>query len=381
MSLNATFQPTLLISAQEVVQASFEDGRNFKTVKIKSEVIVAAQEKWIRPILGEPLYAMLIHAITNSSTGTIDPVLMRLWSGYVKPSLAYYVKYLLLPMISRPITNMGLQSLETDHSRGVSYKDIKSAQESALTIANSLAESLSRFLEQHKADYPAYRSSQNVKQRTRRIGGVVLSRRLPKHDYAPTSLAPAIASQYTHLNTTNDYAWVFSYQGLIRNEGVQVAKIFDAQGNDITDYANILVNDDTQTVLLTFPPAAFLNPNDKTGSVLLMTQEVLQAASLLSAIIEIEDQTATASIIEGRLPHTSSFKWYSLREVEERERLLPSSEATVEVSHLYGTGYLRCEIWDSGQRLLSVFERFYRPLSDGVGELVTDGENIDISEL
>lgn len=380
MSQSTTYLPTLLISADEVAQFSFEDNRNFKTAKIKGEVIVAAQEQWMRPVLGDFFYQYLIHAIQQEHSRPLSPADQRLWVSYIKPALAYYVKFLLLPTLSRPLTNMGLQALDSDHSRSVSSREIKSAQEATKTIADSLTNSLSRYLEQNKLDYPAYQSQLNIKKRVRVVGGIVLGQRKPRKQAPQFTPAPALPNQYTFVNTTNDSSWVFSYRGLLQNEGVQVAKIYDAQGNDITDYGNTLVNEDSQTVLIYFAEEAFLNPLDKTGSVLLMTYDFAQTANLVSAYIDIADDTATLHITEGTTD-SPTYKWYIYRQTEQREALYASSAASINIADLFGTGYVRCEVWQRATRIISVFERFYRPLTDGLGDSIKDDQNTDISEL
>ena len=127
---------TLLITATETVSLSFVDGANFKTSKIKDAVIFAAQEQWIRPILGDTFYYELQTQVRNNSLNNAN---LTLLNTHIKQTLAFYVKYVVLPDLSYNLSNKGIKESFGQYSKAVSSEEKSIKRQAALTTADSLA--------------------------------------------------------------------------------------------------------------------------------------------------------------------------------------------------------------------------------------------------
>lgn len=343
---------TNLITSEEVVKLSFVEDKNFLDTKIKATLIFAAQEDYIRPVLGESLYYELQRQVRESSLTTLMTLLL---DEYVKPTLAYYVKYLALPSLSRPVRNTGIQQFTGQGHQASKYDDIKSIQKVTLRIGNALAKSLTRYIEMNKADFELYVSENNVKNRVGIGGGIIRRKERRKKTVVYFNSTSILPNYYVFAQSISGDTWTFSYKGKIKNEGVQVTRVLDSMGNDIYDYADsVIVDPDSEAVLVSFSELAWLNPNDKSGMVEIYTAEAASKANIVRAIIniDVENSIATLEIIEGT-SDSPSYKWYI------NETLKTSSNSnTLNIQDLSDKGYLRCEVWENGEKLVSVFERY-----------------------
>jgi hypothetical protein len=361
----------ILITSQEVVKHSFSEDKNFQTTKIKGTLIFAAQEKWIRPVLGQNLYIELQNQLNNNSITNLNQVLLN---DYVKPCLAYYVKYLALPSLSNPVTNKGPQTLFSEFSKPTTKETSNGLRGTSKTIADALADAMTRFIELNKKDFELYLEENNVRNRIGIAGGVIVrrgsrSKRKKETIYTNVPLGvEALPNYYIFTQITSATEWAFSYKDKIKNEGVQIARVLDSSGNDITDFANILVNSDNETVLITFSEGAFLNENDKSGTVELITATAAAAANLVRGYIEIGETIASFELTEGEVSG-ETYKWYI------NENLTNETSDSLDISMLDGEGYLRCEVWQGGTKLLSVFERYAFALTDDDLEVIMDDDN------
>jgi hypothetical protein len=233
---------------------------------------------------------------------------------------------------------------------------------------------MTRFIELNKKDFELYLEENNVRNRIGIAGGVIVrrgsrSKRKKETIYTNVPLGvEALPNYYIFTQITSATEWAFSYKDKIKNEGVQIARVLDSSGNDITDFANILVNSDNETVLITFSEGAFLNENDKSGTVELITATAAAAANLVRGYIEIGETIASFELTEGEVSG-ETYKWYI------NENLTNETSDSLDISMLDGEGYLRCEVWQGGTKLLSVFERYAFALTDDDLEVIMDDDN------
>lgn len=351
---------TNLITSEEVVNLSFVDDKNFLHSKIKEALIFAGQEDYIRPVLGESLYTEIQKQVKSNTLTTLMRLLL---TEYIKPCLAYYIKYLALPSLSRPIKNTGVQQFVGQGHRSSGYDDVKNIQKTSLRIGDALAKALTRYIEANKKSFELYCSENNVKNRIGIGGGVIMRKRGRKKHIVYSAPSSSLPDYYLFAQSLNGNTWTFSYKGKIKNEGVQVTRILDSIGNDIYDHAdNVMVDPSSEAVLVSFNELAWLNPNDKSGLVEIYTADAASRANIVRAIInlDVDNTIATLEIIQG-IATNPKFKWYT------NEALNVSSNSdTLNIENLSGEGYLRCEVWENGEKLVSVFERY------DIQELIVD---------
>jgi hypothetical protein len=135
-----------MITAAEVQDLAFD--RKIETAKITDSIIEAANFSYIRPILTENFYDYVVANVADYQALVDD---------YIKPCLAYYIKYLIMPDIVTEVSERGAFILESENA--TPSTNIKQLMTNTLSIANVLAEKLTDYVKkQHEvnADYELY---------------------------------------------------------------------------------------------------------------------------------------------------------------------------------------------------------------------------------
>ena len=158
-----------LITSAEVVALAFPD-RNFLSAKILDSHIQVAQEAFLRPALGEDFYALLTSLTPEGDNATLV-------NDYLKPALAYYVRFVILPDIMVHAANSGLNMVQpqgtviaSDRQAGLLRDQARQNAETLLTVAM-------RYIQQNPSLFPLYEFSSTTRSRTRLLGGVIFSRK------------------------------------------------------------------------------------------------------------------------------------------------------------------------------------------------------------
>jgi len=161
----------LLITAQEVIDIAIES-KNFNPEKIKDSKIEAAQEDNIRPVLGKELYDELVNQFDNNQVSEKNAKILSI----VKIALAYFVVSRIAPNIMLQLTNKGGQQPMTENSQPISNQQRMQFQQQAIDDGNSFLRKLTRYIEENETDYPLYFKINNVKNRVKNRGGIILTR-------------------------------------------------------------------------------------------------------------------------------------------------------------------------------------------------------------
>ena len=151
-----------LISAQEVVDLAFTTADQIKSTSINDTKIEAAQEKFIRPAVGA-LYDALI-------AGKYEALV----SDYIKPALAYWVKYTVIPDLSIKIGDKGANVFTPDHAQAATDKQRAEQREQARDDAQSLMNKAIRHIEANTDMFPEYDLIDVPNKGRRFYGGLVL---------------------------------------------------------------------------------------------------------------------------------------------------------------------------------------------------------------
>ena len=158
-----------LITAQEVINLAFTD-RNFLPGKILDSQIKVAQEGFMLPALGDNLYTLLTTAVPSGSNAILV-------NDYLKPALAWFVRYVILPEIGVHASNTGVQVVTPNGSQTASDKQAGTLREQAKANGDILLGVALRYIEQNPQLYPAFCYSETTRSSTRVLCGVVFSKR------------------------------------------------------------------------------------------------------------------------------------------------------------------------------------------------------------
>ena len=125
-----------LIEAQRVIAIAYAGSGYIPQEIITQSDIITAQQRYLRPVVGEKLIEALMQGDYTS-----------LYDNYVEPALAHYVKVVVDAPCS-PATNRSLM------------------------VARTLMRRLSDHLEESQNQYPEYRSSDNILKKVNLDGGI-----------------------------------------------------------------------------------------------------------------------------------------------------------------------------------------------------------------
>lgn len=152
----------VLITAGEVVKIAFANTPGMEPEAISEATILAAQQKFIRPVTGK-LYEKLEKGELNG-----------LLEDFVKPALAHCVKILAIPTLTNIPGNMGIIIQKGTNFSLASDRTVLALKKQARTDANAFLKALTEHIEQNQEKYPEYRTDENVLNRISTNLGVVI---------------------------------------------------------------------------------------------------------------------------------------------------------------------------------------------------------------
>lgn len=162
-----------LITKNEFIQAAFT--RQISESRIPTDLLEVVQHKYLRPILGADFYAALVASPSSYSALMI----------YVKPVLYYYLKYLVLPELRNEISDLGTNTIQINGATPLTDEGFAALRDQALIIAEDKVRVLNEYLEENYTLYPLYYKGQNVSEKCRIVGGIVMRTDETDDFYAP----------------------------------------------------------------------------------------------------------------------------------------------------------------------------------------------------
>lgn len=141
---------TKLISKEDF--ANYADISSYINSEYINRHILAAQDAYIKPILGAVLYADMQ---TEKEADTLTYANLDLLAS-LSPYLIYKATAEYLPQANLFSTNMGIRVYTEDNSRPANDKEIANLVKYAQNRADIYENELRRFLSDNAADYPDY---------------------------------------------------------------------------------------------------------------------------------------------------------------------------------------------------------------------------------
>ena len=148
----------LLMTPAEVVEAAFGGGDVIDAAIVTESAVLTAQRRYLRPVFGVSFYGAL-------EQGRYGAFLAE----YVRPALALFVKYLVLPDAAVRLGRLGGEYFGPTDGAALKLlrERIRAEAETSLTAAVER-------LEAAPAEFPEYDPRENIKRRLSVAGGVVL---------------------------------------------------------------------------------------------------------------------------------------------------------------------------------------------------------------
>lgn len=151
-----------MITAEEVVELAFGGDAHLDRAKISEGVIIAAQNKFIRPVLG------VVYDLAHTAPYA------AFVNEWVKLPLALYIKWLLLPELIVEVGASGVVVRSCEDYVSASSQQLRVMMQRLRSEAEALLDRAVEELEKNASLYTAYSAKDNVRCRTRIVGGVVI---------------------------------------------------------------------------------------------------------------------------------------------------------------------------------------------------------------
>lgn len=152
----------LLITPQEVLDLAFGSGEYLPPEAVSEESILAATERYVRPVAG----GALLEAIASGAYPDLK-------TDYLLPVLALGVKRLLLPEFGVQTGACGLAATAGAGWRSAEPEAAARQEKSVKIRLKTLQRRLSDELERRRSEIPEYDSGQNILNRCRIYGDLV----------------------------------------------------------------------------------------------------------------------------------------------------------------------------------------------------------------
>lgn len=153
----------LLMTPAEAFEAAFGNDSGMEPSVIDRTTVYAAQLRYVEPVLGRAV----CEAIAGGEHGD-------LLEEYVKPALAAFVKYAVMPAAVTRIGALGAVRFGGGSFEPADDKAVERLRASVRTEADTLLEAAVRRMEAAPEEYPEYDPALNVRRRVSIAGGVVL---------------------------------------------------------------------------------------------------------------------------------------------------------------------------------------------------------------
>jgi hypothetical protein len=153
-----------LITPTQVAELAFRAPDFITAEAVPTATILAAQHKFIRPVLGK-LYDALC-----------EDRYPELLAEYVVPPLALYVKLLMLPSLAVQAGSGGVVEIEAENLARAGEIRLHEALCSLRSDAATLMHRAVEHIEADSASYPEYDPKCNVLNRVSMEGGIILNK-------------------------------------------------------------------------------------------------------------------------------------------------------------------------------------------------------------
>lgn len=163
----------LLITQDEIKTIALNQ-QKFDKGLITDSAIMAASNKYIKPVLTDDLYK---EVVAQNNNDTLTPENETLLNDYVKNSLAYFVVYMVLPQMQMKISNIGIQINSTEFGSSASSAQRTEISDSFYNIAESFADVTKDFLDDNTTTYPLYDKGDSIGAKTTMVGGIVIPKK------------------------------------------------------------------------------------------------------------------------------------------------------------------------------------------------------------
>ena len=126
------------------------DNYNIKDIEPYFKV---AEEIWIKPLIGVPLYEELLEEVNTNNVSPENSTLLLV----LYPYLSFAIVFECLPFLSYHISEVGITKGKSDNSDSVSINDVNYINAHIREQVEVMKSQLKKFLNEHSDSYPLYK--------------------------------------------------------------------------------------------------------------------------------------------------------------------------------------------------------------------------------
>lgn len=153
-----------LISKPEIVSIAFN--RAISDTKFSDSLIMAAELRYIKPILGKDLYDAIVLAPSDAQYITL--------LALIKQSLAHWVKYMALPEIYVIISDTGAHKVNASNAQQIDDQRFIELRDQVSDIAKVHSYAITEYL--NKSTFSNYYSGKNPQNTVEISGGIIFDK-------------------------------------------------------------------------------------------------------------------------------------------------------------------------------------------------------------
>lgn len=156
-----------IITPTEVIEMAFGTTHTLRTESIPTHTILAAQRRFVRPVVGEELYALIVAEEPEERVASFV-------AEYLKLPLALYVASLLLPSLAVQVGTAGVVRLSGESFEAADEGSLRRAVRRLRRDAEALLDAATDHLATAPSTFPEYHPEANIRQRVSIEGGLVV---------------------------------------------------------------------------------------------------------------------------------------------------------------------------------------------------------------
>ena len=151
-----------LLTPLQVLRHAFGEGEYLPPDTIAGADIAAAEQRYLRPVLGAALHDRLLAGDEAAFT-----------AEYLAPALARFTRLLIQPRLDLRTARTGTLAPKDDHGTPPGEEPRRALRRSLRCEARALLRRAVAYIEAHAADFPDYDPDQNPLNRCTTDGGFV----------------------------------------------------------------------------------------------------------------------------------------------------------------------------------------------------------------
>jgi hypothetical protein len=151
----------MLVTKEYIITEAFS--RKISESRLQDSIVTACEIKYLKPILGVDFYNAVV----------LTPASYTALLVYVKPMIAWYVKYMLLPELKTEISDLGVNRISVQSAQNADEESYGQARAQALIVAEAHREQLIDHLNDNTSTYPLFYSGNTPDNKTEIVAGII----------------------------------------------------------------------------------------------------------------------------------------------------------------------------------------------------------------